>query len=331
MEDPSTTSQEPERHPHAPLFRLVNGEGDGAILGIAAGDTAGGAWELGYSAITAQAAVIAYELIEHGRIRRDGLRAAILELDGSLDEEPVYRAETPSFRAWLDRARAGEIGPNDAPSNDGLSRAVVVGVAFRKHPDRLVDETLALCEIFDREPGTVAACVMAAAAAAALSYAQSGMDLISGVAEVVIPAIEVIDPDGADAPRLAGLEDSLKRLLGHVGVTDGQEALEVVGGDVSDPLQAVQAGMLLAAVANERPHLTVEQAARIGGSPLAAFVGGIVGARVGIRAWPWPFANDTWFAELGRRLVRGPYSLEGLPIPYAVEQHLTYGTRPDYL
>lgn len=331
MEDVTQTTGDPEPHPQAPLFSLVNGEGDGAMLGLAAGDTAGGAWELGYSAITAQAAVIAYELIEHGHIDPDSVRAAILELDGSQDEEPVYRSETPGFRAWLDRAARGDFEPASEPSIDGLSRAAIVGIAFRRDPDRLITQTLALTLVFDRDPMTVAAALVAAASAAAMSYGQSGMDLISGVEEVVVPALDRIGPGLDTHPRLSRLGSDLRRLIGHVGMTDGIEALSLVGGDRKDPLHLVQAGLLLASAANERPHVSIEQAARIGGSPLAAYVGAIVGARVGIRAWPWPFANDTWFAEIGRRLVRGPSTLEGLPIPYAVEQHLTYGTRPDYL
>ncbi len=89
----------------------------------------------------------------------------------------------------------------------------------------------------------------------------------------------------------------------------------------------MKAGLLLSAPIVDRPHVPIEQAGKIGGSQLAAMVGGIVGARVGIRAWPWAFANDTWFAEIGRRLVRGPSEVADLPIPYAVEQHLISGER----
>ena len=46
------------------VFSLVAGEGDGLMLGVAAGDAAGGVWELGYSAVTEQVTVIAYQLIE---------------------------------------------------------------------------------------------------------------------------------------------------------------------------------------------------------------------------------------------------------------------------
>ncbi len=84
--------------------------------------------------------------------------------------------------------------------------------------------------------------------------------------------------------------------------------------------------LLLAAPVNERYHTAVEQAARVSGSPAAAIVGAMIGSRVGIRAWPWAFANDTWFAEIGRRVVRGPDEIGDLPIPYAVEQHLMSGS-----
>ena len=92
----------------------------------------------------------------------------------------------------------------------------------------------------------------------------------------------------------------------------------------------MMAGLLLAAPVTDRHHGPIEQAARIGGSVLGAAVGGIVGARVGIKAWPWAFANDTWFAEIGRRLVRGPDEVRDLPIPYAVEQHLMSGDSPGF-
>jgi hypothetical protein len=118
--------------------------------------------------------------------------------------------------------------------------------------------------------------------------------------------------------------------MGSVGVTSGEHALTAVGGDEGDPVQMTLAGLLLAAPVAHRHHVPIAEAARIGGSRLGAVVGAIVGARVGIRAWPWAFANDTWFAEIGRRLVRGPNEVADLPIPYAVEQHLMTGGRPGF-
>jgi hypothetical protein len=311
-----------------PRYTLVSGEGDGAILGLAAGDTAGGAWELGYSAITEQATVLAYHLIEEDALDLEALVAALRELDGSNEEEVVYRAESPHFRAWLDRAAAGRPVPEEDPSIDGAARAVPLGVAFRRDPERLREHALALGRLFHDDPASVLGAVAAAGAVAASCFGQSGRDLIVGVVEMAGPAAEALRPGSGGGGAEGDLMEGLRALVGQVGVTDGEKALAfVTGGADPGPWDLVKAGLLLAAPVIDPPHLPVEQAAKIGGSPLSAMVGGIVGARVGIRAWPWAFANDTWFAEIGRRLVRGPREVRDLPIPYAVEQHLISGER----
>lgn len=311
------------------LYTVVAGEGDGFLLGLAAGDTAGGAWELGYSAITEQATVIAYELIANRDVDQDRLVAAMLEMDGLGEDEPVFRAETAEFRMWLDRARAGSPVPGEEPSLDAASRAVVLGVAHRRNPQRLVDEAVSLGRLFHSDAGTVAAGVMSAAAVAASCFAQSGLDLIAGVAETVGRAVDAIAPLDSSG-RVGNLAEEVSAVLPAVGVETAEDAMGQVGGDPEDPIQQVLAAILLAAPVAHRHHLPIEQAARIGGSRLGAVVGAIVGARVGIRAWPWAFANDTWFAEIGRRLVRGPDEVRDLPIPYAVEQHLMSGGRPGF-
>ena len=320
---PSRTVTDPESR-----FSLVAGEGDGAMLGLAAGDSAGGLWELGYTAITEQATVIAYELIEHDGLEVDSLVRAMRELDGFGEEEPVFRMESPELRAWLDGAAAGAPVPAREPSLDGAPRAVPVGVAFRRDPERLRNEALALGRVFHSESSSILAGVVTAGAVAASCFGQSGRDLLLGVVEAIAPAAEILAAGPGDGPDPAELVAGLEGLPDLVGVSDGEEALAIaagLGGPRSWSL--VAAGLLLSAPVVERSHLPVEQAAKIGGSPLAAMVGGIVGARVGIRAWPWAFANDTWFAEIGRRLVRGPQEVRDLPIPYAVEQHLISGER----
>jgi ADP-ribosylglycohydrolase len=305
-----------------PRFSLVAGEGDGAMLGLAAGDTAGGAWELGYSAVTEQAVVIAYQLIEQGHLIPDLVTAATLELDGSDSEEPVYRSESPNFRAWLDGAAAGHPAVEMGPSLDGAPRAVPVGVAFRRQPDVLRREALTLGRLFHGDDSSVLAGVVTAGAVAASCFGQSGRDLLAGV-------IEMIEPLASELTQASRSIGDLSSLHSHLGVADGAKALQLVSGDggMNPVWDQVKAGLLLAAPVIDRPHVAIEQAAKIGGSPLAGMVGGIVGARVGIRAWPWAFANDTWFAEVGRRLARGPNELTDLPIPYAVEHHLIAGER----
>jgi ADP-ribosylglycohydrolase len=312
------------------LYTVVAGEGDGFLLGLAAGDTAGGAWELGYSATTEQATILSYELITKRGLDVDGFVAGLLEMDGLGEEEPVFRAESPEFRAWLDRARAGNPAPGDGPSLDAAARSTVLGVAFRREPEKLVATAIELGRVFHTDAPTVAAGVIAAAAVAASCFAQSGLDLVAGVGETVELGAEDFARGLDRADRTAGLADEVRRLIPAVGVTSSQEAVDAVGATTDDPIGMVLAGLLLAAPVAHRHHVPISEAANLGGSRLGAVVGAIVGARVGIRAWPWAFANDTWFAEIGRRLVRGPDEVRDLPIPYAVEQHLMSGGRPGF-
>ena len=83
-------------------------------------------------------------------------------------------------------------------------------------------------------------------------------------------------------------------------------------------------GVLLAiAVAGNKTQEAVrliDTAAQVGGSDVASITGAIVGARQATSMWPWRVPNDTWFAEIGRRLVSGETETRDLPIPYAVEE-----------
>jgi ADP-ribosylglycohydrolase len=322
---PNADDESPEA-----LYTLVSGDGDGFMLGAAAGDSAGGAWELGYSAVTEQITVLSYLLIEHRHLDSDLVVRSLRELDGSEDGDRVYRAETPHFRAWLDRAAAGSPVPEEEPSLDAAARSVPLGVVFRRDPQAVTWEATELGRLFDRDAGSVAAGVVTAAAVAASCYGQSGRDLIVGVTETLQPVISTLGSGLYGEERLETLGAELGKLVEALGVVDGKEALEFVGGDSDDPLQLTLAGLLLVAPVTERHHTPVEQASKIGGSTLGAAVGAIMGARVGIRAWPWAFANDTWFAEIGRRVARGPDEVRDLPIPYAVEQHLITGSRPGF-
>jgi ADP-ribosylglycohydrolase len=326
---PELVEQPSEQHSEA-LYSVVAGEGDGFMLGLVAGDTAGGAWDLGYSAVTEQATIIAYELITQRTLDHDRLVHGLLEMDGADQEDPVYRAESPEFRAWLDRSREGQAHPGPESSLDAAARVLPLGVVFRREPERVVSVSVGLGKLFHTDAATIASGVIAASAVAASCFAQSGLDLIAGVAETMKEAAETLasELDGGD--RVTSLSDEVEALMPSVGLTSGDEALEAVGGQDDDPIRMILAGLLLAAPVVHRHHLPIEQAARVGGSRLGAVVGAIVGARVGIRAWPWAFANDTWFAEIGRRLVRGPREVRDLPIPYAVEQHLMSGGRPGF-
>lgn len=326
MVDVPTPGQEEE---NSPLFSLVSGEGDGFMLGLAAGDTAGGAWKLGYSAFTEQATVISYHLIEGRSIRRETLTTALLEMDGA-DGEAVYRAETAEFRGWLDRSVSGSSVPSAIPSVENLVRACPVGAAFRRDADEAVRASIELSSMFTSDAASVVAGVIGASSVAAAAFGQSGRDFVAGVSETALAATAELGADMSGSGRLERLEQELHDAIEHVGLSTADAVADAMGGIGEDPLNIALAGLLLAAPMLDTPHRAIEEGARLGGSALGAFVGAVVGARVGIRAWPWPFANDTWFAEIGRRVVRGPDEVRDLPIPYAVEQHLISGTARGY-
>jgi hypothetical protein len=56
----------------------------------------------------------------------------------------------------------------------------------------------------------------------------------------------------------------------------------------------------------------------------------MVGGRVGLKAWPWVVPNSTWFAEIGRRLVSSNRETRDIPVPYQVEERLTFGLTPGW-
>lgn len=316
-----------------PLFSLVSGEGDGAILGLAAGDTAGGVWDLGYSAITQQATIISYELIATGGIDRGQLVDALLELDGSRDEEPVYRSESPEFRSWLDNAALGTPVPDETPSLDPIGRSAPLGLFYRREPESLYQEVIRLNHLFHTDARSILSGVIVSAAVAASCFGQVGRDLILGVAESVAPAVDELSSGSLvldSVESISGSGERIRGLIEHYGVRSGAEAIQMVSDSAEPgPLDIALALLLISAPTAERSHGPVAEGVRLGASNAGAGVGAILGARVGIRAWPWAFANDTWFAEIGRRLVRGPQEIRDLPIPYAVEQHLISGVLRD--
>ena len=326
MTEPAAPGHEDDK---GPLFSLVSGEGDGFMLGLAAGDTAGGAWKLGYSAYTEQATVISYHLIEGRTVQPETLTASLLEMDG-LDGEAVYRAETPEFRSWLNRSASGSSRSTSTPTVENLVRACPIGAAFRRDADEVVSKSIELSTMFTSDAASVIAGVVGASSVAAAAFGQSGRDFVAGVSEAVLGASAGLGRDVSSLARLEGVEQELHDATEHVGVVAADEVDRIVGGVDGDALKTAIAGLLFAAPMLDMPHRAIEEAARLGGSALGAFVGAVVGARVGIRAWPWPFANDTWFAEIGRRVVRGPDEVRDLPIPYAVEQHLISGSARGY-
>lgn len=296
------------------------------MLGMAAGDTAGGAHPKAYSASTQQAMVVAYHLFQHGEVEREALTAELAELDGDDREAGVYRSLAEDMRRWLDSLDTDDIRYGTQPSIDPAVRAVPLGVWYRRRPDQLLASVLEVSRVTHLDATSAVLAAAVAAAVAGSSFAQNGHDLLMAVTEIVRQAKAAVE---ADAIRYAGadqLEGVVARLGRSVG-TLGRPFDELFAPDSADlPTEMVAAALTATAPVGDDPRAVVESLAGLGGSPLGALAGAILGARLGVRSWPWTFPNDTWFVAVGERLVAGQQGLTDLPIPYAVEQRVTYAS-----
>lgn len=304
------------------------------MLAAAAGDVAGGSSEVGYSFLTQQATVVAYHLMRNDGIDRPLLSDDLLELASDGLNPSVYRATSEQFQAWLVAVINSEGAATAEPSLEPAVRCHPVGVWFRRDPGRLVASAMAAARLTHIDAGSVIAAAAIAGATAASAFAQSGRDLIMGAAEVADRALgEVIAEDYlySRVDDAKALPDLIRRASTWIGAT-GEELADrfATGRDPAATDWPLIAIVLASAVAPE-PYRPIEAAALLGGSPVGAMVGAIVGARVGIRSWPWVVPNDTWFAEIGRRLVRGDRETRDIPVPYQVEERLTFGSGRELL
>lgn len=293
------------------------------MLCMAAGDAAGGAVRGGYSATTQQAIVLAYHLLRHGDLDREALAAEMAEMDGDDREPSVYRASSPDLRAWLDGVRAGESTLISDPSVDPAVRVAPVGMWYRRRPGDLVDAALETARLTHLDGPSALTAAASAGAVAAACFAQNGRDMLMAVLDVAASAARTIGEEAFRYAHTDQTEDVLQRLRRALSLV-GRPFEEVQAELGQDPVGLVVAALTLVAPAADEPHVLLEQAARLGGSPLGALAGAVVGARVGIRVWPWSFPNDTWFVAIGQRLIAGTAELADLPVPFAVEQRITY-------
>lgn len=294
-------------------------------MAAAAGDVAGGAHPRGYSWVTQTSTVVAYHLLEHDAVKPDILAGELALLDHTESGIRCYRGESASFRSWLDAERGGSRLVDRSPSSEPASRVAPVGVWFRRSPDRLVEAATAVASLTHGHPPSVVLAVAVAGAVAGACFAQSGRDLVYGAVETGRVALSRLDRGEA-----AEAAAELRRLekLAPLVLESPTRIVTVAGGDEGPRgTDGAVVGILLGASALVDPVKLIEAGAMSGGSEVGAIVGAVVGARVGLRRWPWPIPNDTWFVEIGRRLVSHNREIRDLPIPFAVEERTTLELR----
>jgi ADP-ribosylglycohydrolase len=313
-----------------PLFSLLNGEGSGVLLGLAAGDIAGdmaaGISGSTYSATTQQATVVAYHLMENGGIDSRKLSADLVELAGDGQAPTVYRRTSPEFNDWLESSRRGDPAAVAGASAEPAARAAALGVWYRRQPEELVKASVDLARLTHIDATTAVGAAVTTGAVAAGCFAQSGRDMVAAALEVAVMAEMAVAHEPyrfSHSEETAQLVDRLRRCIELVDLPI-DEAISSLG--LSPRPTATElpiVAMLIAAPLADEPFTQIETAASLGGSLLGAMVGAVVGARAGLREWPLSVPNDSWFAEVGRRLVQGHRETRDLPVPYSVEERLT--------
>lgn len=327
-----TQDAAPPPDPNDPLFSLARSDGAGALLAAAAGDVAGGTASDTYSAVTQAATVLCYHLLVNGRVERDSFSAELVELAGGRDGRFTYRSPTPEFAEWLRSSIAGNAVATAVPSAEPAARVSPVGVFFRKDPEALVEAAVASSRVTHLDAATAVAAAAAAGAVAGSCFAQTGADLVLGAAETADHAHRFVLAEPYRFGDVAGGAEVAERLRTHAmlaAAAPSEIASGIMAGDAAlDPILRVVFGIVMGAASGPEPFRSIEVAAVTGGSEIGSVTGAIIGARSGVVQWPWRVHNDTWFAELGKRLVAGRSEVRDLPIPYAVEERMSMTTRP---
>jgi hypothetical protein len=317
--------------PNDPLFSLSVDEGAGAMLAAAAGDVAGGADDSSYSAITQSSTVLAYHLLAQPELDRDLLAREFLELAGGDEGRFTYRAPSAAFDEWLKSSKRGSPTVASWASSEPAARCTPIGVFYRRDPGRLVAAAVHSSRVTHIDASSAVVAAAAAGAVAGSCFVQAGADLVLGAAETAERAIRLIEeePYRFGDVGLASAVPIRLRELASVTFREPADIASAVCGDARvDGVTGAVLGIVLGAAKLADPVKLIEVAGQRGGSEAGAVAGGIVGARSGLLRWPWRVHNDTWFAEIGRRLVSRNVEMRDMPIPYAVEERMLMASRP---
>lgn len=316
--------------PNDPIFSLSVDDGAGAILAAAAGDVAGGSHQTAYSALTQASTVLAYHLLTHGEVDREVLARGYLELAGGEAGRFTYRAPSAAFDEWLKSSLKGNPTVSALPSSEPAARGIPIGLFHRRDADALIASAVNASRITHLDAATAAMATAVAGAVAGSCFVQAGADLVLGAAETADRAVRSIGDEPYRFGDVAAASDAARRLRSLAGAVraSAEDILtEVSGGGPPQGIDSALLGIVFGADAALEPIKAIETAAVHGGSEAGVIAGAIVGARVGLIRWPWRVHNDTWFAEIGRRLVSRHAEVRDLPIPYAVEERMLMASR----
>jgi len=294
------------------------------MVAAAAGDIA--ASRGFYTARTQAMTVVSYHVIGNDGIDSDVLVRDLLELGRS--SSFVYVNPSEEFRAWLAAAEDGARIASGVPSSEPATRVIPLGIWFREDPERLVEATIEATRIETLDASSIVVAAAVSGAIAACSHVMSGWDLLLAAQETATRAIQALRPERyrvAAFDRTAQVVDA----LGSSRSLVGKSYAEVAGLEINPSLVPAVAAIVMAAGTTGDPVMVIDDAARNGGVDAGVLTAAMVGARAGLRRWPWRVPNETWYAEIGRRLVIHERELRDLPIPFAVEERIRSGRPSD--
>ena len=298
----------------------VRDSGAGCLLGLAAGDQGSGA---AYGHHTQMAMVVAYELLRHGEVTQVRFRQALARLTGGRSGRSRVRGTPLWLPGYLEREKSEGLGAGQHGGIDVATRAIPIGVWHRNDPAGLVADSIraAGSTHSDRESAVVAAIL--AGTVAGISHGQHGRDLVSGALEVGLMAAARLETDESFEEDPTPLLDRLRSLMPMVG-EDPATIIRAANAE-RDSLSAILAGVMIGAPLTREPFDAITAVASEHRRDIDAVVSALVGARVGLISWPSSIANDTWFAEVGRRLATGVAAVDDLPDLFEVEDRLSHG------
>jgi hypothetical protein len=301
-------------------FSFVRDDGAGALLGLAAGDQGAGA---AYGHDAQLAIVVAYELLRFGEVDSDRFRESLVRLAGGRSGRSRLRGTPIWLHGFIEEQETWHAGRGAVAGIDVATRAVPVGIWHRNRPDRLVDDSVRAARATHRDRGSAVAAAVMAGTIAGISHGQYGRDLAAGALEVgrmAARATEHIDGMLGDPGPLLGLLERLQVAIGE----DPPSILQRCGAG-SNSLEAIMAAVAMGAPLRTEPFSLLTDVAPLRRRDLEVMCAAIVGGRVGLIRWPGSVANDTWFAEIGRRLAAGTMMVDDLPDLFEVEERLSHG------
>ncbi len=301
-------------------FSFVRDDGAGALLGLAAGDQGAGA---AYGHHAQLAVTVAYELLRFGEVESGRLRGSLERLAGGRSGRSRLRGAPVWLQENLEQSEAERAGPGMRTGIDVATRAVPIGIWHRNRPARLVDDAVRAVLVTHLDRSSAVAAAVLSGVIAGISHGQHGRDLAAGALEVGRMAAETTegmgDMSGDPAPLLRVLQELL------VAVGDDPSSIVKRCGAEPNSLEAVMEAVAIGAPLRSNPFDMLSEVAPLRRRDLEVMVAAMVGGRVGLVQWPASVANDTWFAEIGRRLAAGTTTVDDLPDLYEVEERLSHG------